>query len=234
MKIIVLTAVWKRHDLFEIFKSGFDRIKKDSEHDLKLVTIGSEGIDFSDHHIESPNQPLSNKWQSGIDFIKDFEWDYVLMLGSDDVICSNLLKTYTPAMEEGFDLIGLLDCYFIDSRDLRVSYWRGYTNHRRGESIGMARLLSRDLLMRLDWKVWQDGLKKGLDSSMMKNINRLQHSEKMFSCKKENIRAFDIKSDINVSNIKTYTGLTTEYFEGLSKFISEDEFYGIIKMKKNV
>jgi hypothetical protein len=232
MKIIVLTAVWQRHELFEIFKQGFERIKKDSEHELKLVTIGSENIRFSDLHIEAPNQPLSNKWQSGINYIKDLEWDYVLILGSDDLICSNLLKTYTPAMEKGFDLIGLIDCYFLDSRNNSFNFWKGYTNHRRGESIGMARMLSRDLLMKIDWQVWSKGLKNGLDFSMMQNISKIQYSEKVFNCKKENIAAIDIKTEINVSNINHYNNLFIESFDKFDKFVSEDEFYSTIKLNK--
>jgi hypothetical protein len=232
MKIIVLTAIWQRHDLFEIFKQGIERVKENSSHEIKLVTIGSEDIRFSDLHIESPNQPLSNKWQSGIDYIKDLEFDYVLMLGSDDLISSNLLDIYTPAMEEGFDLIGLKDCYFLDARTDELTYWAGYTNHRRGESLGMARMLSRGLLMKMNWNIWQSGLKKGLDSSMMRNIKRLQYSEKMFLCRKEGVAAVDIKTNINVSDIRTYTGLHKKDLNEFSKFLSEDEFYGILNLKK--
>lgn len=231
MKIIVLTAVWKRHELFRIFKQGFNRINKDSNHELTLVTIGSEEIKFSSNHVETENKPLSNKWQKGIDYIKDMEFDYVLMLGSDDIVCSKLLKVYTKSMEESIDLIGLIDCYFLDSRDSTFKFWQGYKNHRRGESIGMARMISKRLIEKMGWKVWSDGLNKGLDSSMMKNLKRIKYTEKMFNCKKEGIAAIDIKTDINVSNIKHYPYLRPEKFINLSNFISEKEFYSILNLR---
>ena len=96
------------------------------------------------------------------------------MLGSDDIVCSKLLDVYTPSMEKGIDLIGLIDCYFLDARDSTLKYWKGYTNHRIGESIGMARMMSKDLLERMNWNVWSKGLKKGLDSSMMRNLRSLK------------------------------------------------------------
>ena len=70
MRVVVLTAVWKRRELFKIFLDGFNRIKEDSEHELILVTVGSEKKKFSNNHIESKNFPLSTKWQNGVDHAK--------------------------------------------------------------------------------------------------------------------------------------------------------------------
>jgi hypothetical protein len=231
VRIVILTAVWKRHELFEIFKMGVERIKDNTDHEVILVTVGSEEIKFSENHLEYPNQPLSDKWQKGIEFVKDFDPDYVLFLGSDDLICSNLINTYSSEMEKGTDLIGLIDCYFLDSRNDKLSYWIGYTNHRYGESIGMARMMSRRLLDKMNWKLWKSDLKKGLDGSMMKNLKRVEYTEKMFNCRKENIAALDIKTDLNVSNIKTYSNLYTLDFNSLSKMISDKEFYAILNLK---
>ena len=230
MKIVVLTAIWQRHELFKIFMDGFERAKQNTDHELILVTVGSENIEFSDNHVESANQPLSDKWQNGMNKVKSLNPDYVLMLGSDDVICSNLLDVYTPEMEKGIDLIGLIDCYFLDARINTLYHWIGYTNHRRNESIGMARMISKRLLNRIDWNIWDKGLRKGLDASMMRNFKRVEYSEKMFNCIDENIAAIDIKTDLNVSNIKDYRDLRKISFNNLSKFVSEKEFYSILKL----
>lgn len=231
MKIVILTAVWKRHKLFEIFLEGIERIKRNTEHEVVLVTIGSEGKSFSPNHIETDNLPLTNKWQSGIEYAKGFSPDYVLMMGSDDFVCSNFLDVYTPEMEKGTDLIGLIDCYFLDARINELTHWIGYRNHRRGESIGMARMLSKNLLDTIDWKVWVQPANKGLDSIMMDRLKTINYTEKMFNCKEENILAVDVKTDINVSNIKDYRDLHKEDFNNLSKFIGEKEFYSLLKLK---
>jgi len=231
MKVVVLTAIWKRHELFNIFKQGFERIKKDSEHELILVTIGSERKTFSKNHVEIRNNPLSYKWQAGLEYSKTLNPDYVLMLGSDDFVCSNLIKTYTKEMEKGTDLIGLLDCYFLDARTNVFNHWVGYRNHRRGESIGMARMLSKRLLNKLDWKVWHKPINKGLDGEMMRVFKRLPYTKAMFNCKKANIMALDVKTDINISKLKTYRDLKREDIKNLSTFISEKEFYSLINLK---
>jgi len=231
MKIVILTAIWKRHKLFEIFKQGIERVKGNTPYHIELVVIGSEGKPFAKHHVETRNFPLSNKWQTGLKEVRKLNPDYVLMLGSDDFICSNLIGAYSKEMDKGTDLIGLIDCYFLDSRTDEFNYWLGYRNHRRGESIGMARMLSAKLLDKLDWSVWDTPANKGLDSMMMKRLKTIKYSEKMFNCKKENIMALDVKSNINVSNIKTYRDLHKEPIKNLSNFISEDEFYSLLKLK---
>jgi len=230
MKVVVLTAIWKRHELFKVFLDGFNRINRNTEHELVLVTIGSEGINFSDNHLEHPNLPISNKWQSGLKYAKSFNPDYVLMLGSDDLICSNLLDVYTEEMEKGIDLIGLKDCYFLDSRNLEFSHWLGYRNHRIGESIGMARMLSKNLLDRIDWNVWRKPINKGLDSEMMRVLKSVRFNETMFNCKKENILALDVKTDINISNINTYRDLNIEDIKRLGKFIGDNELNALKRL----
>ncbi len=230
MKVVVLTEIWKRHKLFNIFINGFNRIKRNTEHELILVTVGSEGINFSKNHIEHRNIPLSNKWQAGLKYAKSFNPDYVLMLGSDDLICSNLLDVYTYEMEKGIDLIGLTDCYFLDSRDLKFNYWVGYRNHRIGESIGMARMLSKNILDKTNWNIWRNTINKGLDNEMMKTLRAVGFSEKIFNCKKEKIMALDVKSNINISNIKTYKDLIEEDIKNLSNFIGNDEFEKLKKL----
>ena len=231
MKVVILTAVWKRHKLFEIFRQGIERVKRNTEHEIVLVTIGSEKKEFSSNHIETNNFPLSNKWQTGLTAIRELNPDYVLMLGSDDFICSNLLDVYTDEMEKGTDLIGLLDCYFFDARVNKLNYWVGYRNHRRGESIGMARMISKKLLDRLDWKVWHKPLNKGLDGEMMRVFKRLPFTQAMFSCKEQNIMAVDVKTKVNVSNINTYRDLHLVDTKILSTFISDNEYDSLIKLK---
>ena len=231
MNIVILTAVWKRHELFKIFLEGINRVKRNTEHTIELVTIGSEGKQFSSNHIETGNFPLSNKWQTGLTYARTLNPDYVLMLGSDDFVCSNFLDVYTTEMEKGTDLIGLIDCYFLDARVNELTHWLGYRNHRIGESIGMARMLSKNLLDTLNWEVWAQQANKGLDSMMMKKLNTINYTKKMFNCKEENILAVDVKTAINVSNIKDYRDLHKEDFNNLSKFVSEKEFYSLLKLK---
>ena len=230
MKVVILTAVWKRPELFKIFLDGIKRVRKNTEHEVILVTVGSEKKSFSNNHIEHNNFPLSHKWQSGLNHVRTLNPDYVLMLGSDDFICSNLLGVYTKEMDKGTDLIGLLDCYFLDARVNSLTHWLGYRNHRRGESIGMARMLSSKFLDKLDWQMWVKPINKGLDSEMMRNIRSVKHSEAMFKCKDENIMALDVKTDTNISNIKTYRDLNLVDTKTLSSFISEKEFYKLIDL----
>ena len=48
-----------------------------------------------------------------------------------------------------------------------VAHWKGYECERKGEPIGIGRLVSRDYLNRVDWMPFDPNLHKSLDYSMI-------------------------------------------------------------------
>ena len=172
------------------------------------------------------NQPLSNKWNFGCKMLRKFDFDYVFILGSDDIIDNNVFRVYDENMDKNFDIIGMLDVYLFDAKQLKAYYWGGYPKkHKRfGESIGMGRCLSKKIVENLNYQLWEDGLNKSLEGSMKKKIKSLSRSisitSNYFRIKEVGV-ACDVKTNDNISKL--------ENFLPTSELIVDCNLYNYIK-----
>lgn len=200
-KILILTCIWKRHEIFEIFKENIKILQK--KYNIDLLVVGSEGEvsknlckDF--YYVESENQPLSNKWNNGIKYAKQLEWDYLLILGSDDVV--NDLQFYYDNIKKGYNFIGALDCWTYNTLNDSVYYFGGYKNYRAGESVGAGRLISRTIIEQMNYSLWDNGLKRSLDFSFEKRLNDIPFvKKKLFIGKHEGIINLGIYTNENIT-----------------------------------
>ena len=79
MKIAIVTAVWKRHEIFELFAKGIHELEKINGVEIVTVVAGSErelSKNLVEKHnflyIEIPNQPLAEKVNAPLLIAKDF------------------------------------------------------------------------------------------------------------------------------------------------------------------
>ena len=214
-KVIVLTCTWQRVNITNIFVKSLlstqDKLKNKIE--FTNIIIDSEEsnlVVFKDNpkfkYYNQPNLPVSNKWNYGVSLCKDLDFDYILMMGSDDIIDDYVLLKYYEYMVGGFDYIGILDYYVFNSKDNRFYYWGGYTKKsgRFGETLGLGRCLSKNLVKQLDFKLWKEDINKGLDGTMESKINKLSNIKKINFKSNEIGIACDIKSDVNITNINRF------------------------------
>lgn len=226
MRIAIVTGIWKRHNIFKMFAKGVKHIEENIK-DVELITIvaGSEGKEskklvesYGFHYIEMPNQPLSNKMQSTIKKAYELKVDYVICMGSDDVLSLELMQKYILMMKKGIDYIGTTDFYFYDTVSDKSLYWGGYTeNYRFGHLCGAGRCLSANLLNQMNWMVWE-GYDNMLDTSMQVKLKGCKYTEERINLKKLGLYALDIKSETNMTKFVQWNN---------SQFIDSD----IIKNK---
>lgn len=178
---------------------------KNIPYDLNVICVGSEGVHskrmvehYGFTYIEKPNRPLSNKMNASVEAAKGS--DYVICVGSDDILSPELFELYLGAMKQDYDFIGLQDLYFYDLRSGKALYWGGYSDKRKGKTVGAGRCISKRVLDSLDWQLWEKGHNRYLDSVMRaKPIN-----EKVINLKKENVLAVDIKSGVNITHFEKW------------------------------
>lgn len=221
MRLGILTAIWQRHEVFEVFKQGIERIKEHTDLEIEVVCVGSEGKKSANlckdyHYVPFKNKPLSNKWNAGMLKMKELNVDYVLCLGSDDLVSNSLIDKYKEAMEFGYDFIGLLDCFIYDSETNDLRFWVGYNGIRVGETAGIGRCLSKRLLDIFEWQPWEDAHDRGLDGTMFNKLKKIPHTQKVFGCLKDSIFAVDIKDSLSMTSFK--------HFEQYPKFKVNDMF----------
>jgi len=209
MKIVIVTAVWKRPNVFALFAKGVHHLQAHaakSGYQVKVAISGSEGRTSEKmvksqgfNYVERPNQPLARKMNAALKEARKMDPDYVLLVGSDTVIHPSLFDVYDEYIQQGIDLIAALDWYFYDLRTLRCSYWGGYIDSRAGHPCGCGRVVSRELLDKWDWKIWEDRHSFGLDNSMQLLINKGNFTYATFKMKERQAFGIEIKSEVNMT-----------------------------------
>ncbi len=139
MKILAFVAVWKRP---EITRRCFEGIKRLN---IPLFAVVSEDWaedlckEFKAKYIRTPNKPLGRKLNKGLEKALEQDFDYLLTIGSDNLINPELLKVYDYYMKKGTGLIGVDKLYFHKEGEVKhVDY--------QLQIIGAARMISRKAL----------------------------------------------------------------------------------------
>lgn len=186
-KIVIYTCIWGRPELTRIVLSHYAHLKKElsGQIQLELLAVGSEG-DASRNlcqecgfdYLEYPNQPLSSKWEYGLNRCADYDPDGVIVMGSDDLISQSLIEFYDEQLKDNLVFCGLKDAYFFDANNQNLILWTGYSGkadfNRVGETIGMGRCLSRTLLDKLEFSIWNGlDINRSLDGAMTQKLLNL-------------------------------------------------------------
>lgn len=250
VKLLILTCVWKRHELSRLFFSYYEKLGKklSPDIDIQIIAVGSEGEisrsiceEYGVHYLEYPNQPLSDKWQAGLNYARSFDFDALVVLGSDDFICEDTFRFYSKKVSKGALFLGFQDCYLHDFSSQKTIYWKGYgasneqqsQPHRVGETIGLGRVLRRELLEFMDFDLWEGmGANKSLDGIMKNKIigktgflpvkpvhgvdltmNDVNYSLGMLSYRLKDLGLFgvDVKVSDNVTAFEKYITSTNVY-----------------------
>jgi len=212
VKIAIVSAIWQRERLTEIFLKSVQRYWKD--YGIPTMIAGSEGVktremclDYGAGYVEAPNRPLGAKFiKASVAAWANYNPDALMILGSDDFVNHSVIYRYQICLEQKWDVVGFRDCYFYDNRTKQAAYWGGYTvKHRQGESIGMGRLLSRRVYEKLKGRLWMANINAGLDWVMTQKIKKhkdLKH--RILSVKGNNHVLVDVKGFGNLSDWGCY------------------------------
>lgn len=204
-RLAIVTAVWKRPEIFEMFANATKKLNH-PELDIIVIVSGSEGdttkrmVEKHDFiYIEIPNEPLASKHNACTLTAGELNCDYVLCVGSDDIITNELLEIYVQYMNKQIDYVGVVDWYFFDTTTNKYAYWGGYVDSRKNHTCGAGRLISSRLLNEWHFMPWEIRHSKILDSSMQGKLKVTPHTSEIFSLKEHNVYAFDLKSSVNMT-----------------------------------
>jgi hypothetical protein len=218
IKLAIVASVWKRPEIVKMFADGIkDLLLNCSQFEISLIISGSEWYESKSNcdrnggyllgfglkhyqYIEIPNEPLAAKVNASTYACKNLGVDYVLCLGSDDIMTPELLNEYAIHMRNGVDFIGVTDFYFYDTVSGKSLYWGGYTEpYRKGHTAGAARAISARLMNKWDWMPWENRDSLILDKSMQDKLKVTPHTIHTFSMREKNLFALDIKSETNMT-----------------------------------
>lgn len=217
-KILVYLAVWQRPEITELCFVGLERLKQHPDFDIEVLAVISEESmvplcqKYNVNMVYHANEPLGMKKNFGLQAAAKFEFDYMMEIGSDDLVLNELLDSYKPMIAKKELFFGIRDAAYIDSES-------GHCRRLISSSTyGAGRMIHRSLLEQCSFRMWKDHLNRGLDNASVFMFQRMCIGYKQvapieFPC------VIDVKSKVNIWHFRHDVGVPydiDEVFKRLS------------------
>jgi hypothetical protein len=199
MQLGIITANFGRVPILEIFAEGITRLRNDTGLSIPTVCVGSEdGAEtcksHSIDHIIFPNSPLTAKFNRACLELKD-KVDYVMVLGSDNLLSTKAFKAILCECEKGIDLIGLSEVYFYCMDDIHT----GKLIHFKHTTVlGVGRTVSARVLDNLSWQPWVIARDRAIDVIMLDAVRPYVQSRSLL----DGEFVVDLKTSQNINNVR--------------------------------
>ena len=168
-----------------------------------------ESFDFHKYYYK--NYSLGSKMNAGIGYIRDnFDFDYLMNFGSDDLIHPNIVDLYADYIQNECLLFGITKYYVYDALAGKTMFFK---THNEQVAIGAGRMIHKSILDRF----WEkriplyDSIDRYLDTSSRTNILlNLDIKETLLNPGKFPF-IVDIKTSKNITPLKILEPLTDIY-----------------------
>lgn len=216
--IKVFIPLWKRPKITEICFLGLKRLRK--KFNLSVLAVISEeemkglceryGVDY----VMTDNTYLGRKKNFGLKALKDSEFDYLLEIGSDDLILDELIEDYQTI---GHDFFGIQDIAFYDTES------GDCVRHQKKSTLyGAGRMISRNLIEKFDFNLWDDKLNRGMDNSSHYKLCVKGKARYFQVPVGEHPKVLSLKSDVNLWPFNYFNGRTYDPSPIFEKLSSEE------------
>lgn len=234
IKIITFTPVWQRRKLFEIFLQGIKRLIKYSPNRFEIVPffmiseryyaarLNEEGFDF----IMINNNPLGAKKNEGLTYIlNNYQFDYMLEIGSDDIIANMYLDIAEPYLKTGIPQMCPSRVYFLDILSGKIA------SHKTDRIVGLGRFISADALRMVTTMepFWMPTADRGMDTYSWRVLARWDIDNQVI--KSDHPILIDVKSEINLNRIDAFIDEIITVKELLKYFPEKHQIINLLNTK---
>lgn len=201
MKLALIIAIYKRHDLERIVLDNFKR--QAEKFGFEIIIAGSEGevskeLASGCHYIEVENNPLSDKHNAMLQVAKDLNVDGVVLMGSDDLVSDSFWTNVYKFSSNEANVKGLIDLYFYSTKKQELGHFQGYKN--RTQTAGAGRFFSKNVLESRNWILWDSGLNSGLDSNCTQRLNQFGIADESYTMKEAKCVLIDVKHGVSITS----------------------------------
>ena len=215
-KIIILIPCWRRPEVFKIVSEQLHHFVDANKKMYKLVVMfvfSEEDPDieqlaeiyntasYKRAYTFCDNYQLGRKHNTGINAACELGFDYLMNMGSDDLLHEDLLKLYKTEIDKKTPIIGINRLYFLDKASNRSLFFSYYNNPH---VVGAGRMIHISVINRLHERygsVYESAAMCGLDGNS---------AERMHNCGFRQTAIdpgtfpylVDIKSDENINDFE--------------------------------
>ncbi len=198
MRIRVVIPLWKRPQVTRFCFDGLVKLVQETKHELKVTCVISEEYyekiceEYGFEFLYADNDPLGAKINTGITHALRHEFDYLMMMNSDDVIKAELLdKYYEPFFESLNPFFGIEKVTYVnfETKEAR-EYSYGFS------VLGIGKCIRRDVVERLKGKLYNPERNRMLDDGMMDRLIAAKVMPTIVPY--EGMLAMDFKSETNI------------------------------------
>jgi hypothetical protein len=194
----IITTNMGRVPILEIFCAGVWRLREETGLKIPCIVVGDSlgaevCAEYDITHIEYPNKPLSGKFNRACIELKG-KVDYVMLMGSDNIMSTETFLRIQAEADKGIDLIGLSEVYFYGMDDI---YARKLIHFKYTKVLGVGRTVSSRVLGNVHWQPWKRSVDRGIDTAMLDGIRGFVGSSVLL----DNGHVFDLKTSMNLNKI---------------------------------
>lgn len=235
VKILTFTPVFQRREVFEICLAGIKRLinydKKRFE--IQPFFIVSELwaaqllTKLKYEFLFAANNPLGNKKNEGLKYaLQNYQFDYLMEIGSDDIITNDYLEIILPYIEAKTPQFHLSDVYFVDVRNGKTAYWKTQ------KILGAGRCISRKALKTVTDRLplWNPEGARGMDTWSFNTLMKCGIGNTIIHTPEHH--ALDIKSEININKLSNFATSHKTIDEILAPFYEKEMINKLIEKHK--
>lgn len=213
MKITFVSAVHGRKYFWKHFAKGVENLEiafqnKGYDTDKVAACTTEEECEYFLKHgfttIWCGNKYLGEKWNEAIYYSWSEGADYIMMIGSDDIISPDIVEEYDPLLKQRHDIFGLKKMMVLDYERDKVKEFTGHKPTYR-LSIGAGKMISSNALRRVAGRPAERVLYRGLDTSIIVNLRKHGFEDKIIDTKEYLI--LDVKNEENLNNFTSLQGV---------------------------
>ncbi len=211
MKIGIVTANYGRPSILKLWCASIKRLNDTFGGIHAIVT--SETTDYDtcykygvEHITRKQNKPVSKKFNISMQAMAQYDMDYVMVLGSDDIMTNELFGEILKATEKGYDVIGIDEIFFYSLNRHMSPCKLIKTTHKR--MLGVAKTIKADILEKVNYTPWHNDRNYGLDADLSNiirpHISLTRTVEGMVT---------DVKGDMSMNRFSFWNNKEHEEYE---------------------
>jgi len=208
-KVVAVVPFHLRINVSKIFWSNIRHLKKQGV-DIEVVAVVSDkpnqnlAKQNTEHVVKFKNNPVGMKWNVGVGYTKSMDYDFLLIVGSDDIFSKEFLDRYFELFNnKSIMYSGVLDASAINLYTKKARYFGGYKKpkkvNRVGESVGSGRILRKSLVEMLNYTLFENK-NRSLDWTMTMRIRQTNATTKNIKTGKT-LHRLGLKSNTSIGKM---------------------------------